>query len=655
MNYGIKVAILCIISLISESSASIFDRSRRSNCVPTPPPAPGPFQAIVNNAVKKMRAKGDCAKAKAFQQISNDICVGTVSRNPKFKINLRNPDPREFCQFLDITPLPSILPKFGPHACKEIVDCVVRGIQAVGGRQVDIGKECIEDVFKGALKDMEKQMSDWTNIFTGAARVTNEIASSFVEMVGCGQDPSKDASAAVRAIADMFTAMQNHKKEVAKNKMDVDLPKIFGMSRYEFFKGLGTRDRGEEGFISVLFGPKISFNWGKGGKQNVNTKYGIFITVKVDEALRCQCFSKLKVEEIGLYESYGHGQTKNKRKKKTVGMAVGFELLHGTSKKWGGYSFGLTVGKSVPLYKKVDGRVELSLVFSAMPSKQHNGRQILNELIGFSVYPGAVLGANQPGITLGLGCALAQVTSVDPCAPKPDPKLCPVNDLDGMKKRIIDTGKAMLQEWKDLAKTCRNAWKRKWKRCEKTADNMGDAWKGCSPGSRKKCVNYKSDWCKPGRWIAAKSTCRRFGRKVDGCSSWNTVSRCTQYGTKRHCHNEKYTNWARIPYPCGWGWGGLKWCWKNIARDLFREICKTVTDAARCLKSVTDYTSCKVHRYVTDFGNCVGGYITTAARCGVATVGHCTQWAGNCMKANAGHLENMFKDCGANMLPFVPQ
>jgi len=646
MNYGIKIAILCIISLICESSATIFDRSRRPKCVPTPPPVPGPFQAIVNNAVSKMRAKGDCATAKAFQQISNDICVGTVSRNPMFKINLNKPDPREFCQFLDITPFPALLPKLGPNACQQIIECVVRGIEGVDGRKVDIGKECIEDVFKGVLKDMEKQMSDWRNIFTGASKVTNELASSFVEMVGCGQDPAKVASAAVKAVADMFTALQNHKDEVAKNKMDVNLPKIFQMSREEFFSGLGTRDRGEEGFISILFGPKIGLNW---GKLNVNTKYGIFITVKVDEVIKCQCFSKLKIEEIGLYESYGHGKTKKEHENKGLGMSVGFEILHGSSKKWGGYTFGLSVGKSVPLSEKVDGRVELSLVFSAMPSAQHNGGQILNELIGFSVYPGVVLGTNQPGITRGLGCALAQVTSVDPCSPKPATKACSVSNLDGMRKRIYDSVKAMAQKWKNLAQTCRNAWNRKWERCPKTADNWGKAWQGCAPGSKKKCLSFERNYCRPGKWIAATKRCSRYGQKEAGCQLWNR--KCTQYGRRWHCSKQRYVFWDIRGHYCGRGFW-IRWCYRWVKTYRHRLVCRWVR--GNCIRYVTDYTSCRVKRYVTDLNNCVGGWITTPGRCGVATVGHCTRWAENCVKDSAGHLEEMFKDCGANMLPFVP-
>jgi len=651
INFSIKIAILCIVSLIRESSASLFDRSRRPKCVPTPPPAPGPFQAIVNNAVRKMRAKGDCAAAKAYQQISNDICVGTVSRNPMFSINLNKPDPREFCQFLDITPLPSIMPKLGPNACRQMVECVASGIRAAGGKKVDIGKECVLDVFQGVLKDMEKQMSDWTNIFTGAARVSNELASSFVETVGCGQDPSKDASAAVRAIADMFTAMQNHKKDVAKNKMDVNLPKIFEMGRDEFFRGLGTRNRGEEGFISILFGPKISLNW---KKLNVNTKYGIFVTVKVDEFIRHKSFSRLKIEEIGLYETYGRGKTNKRRKGKALGMSVGFEILHGTCKKWGGYSFGLTVGKSVPLYKKVDGRVELSLVFSAMTSRQHGGRQILNELIGFSVYPGVVLGKNNPGITKGLGCALAQVASVDPCAPKPPPRACPVNNLKGMRKRVHDTIKRMGQEWKSLASTCRKAWSRKWKRCTQTADNVGDAWRGCARGSRRKCVIYSSNYCKRGRWISATKRCKRFERKENGCASWDSVRKCTQHANKHHCWNQRIGRWFRIRYPCGWSGWRPRWCSKNVLRHAFKRMCKWVKDIGNCVRSVAVRTSCRVKKYVTNFANCVGGWIRTAARCGVATVAHCSRYAGACIKANAGQVEGMFKNCGVNMLPFVP-
>jgi len=650
MNHGIKLAFLCII-IISESSASYPDRSRRSECVPTPPPVPGPFQAIVNNALKGERAEGDCAVAKAFQQISNDICVGTVSRNPHFSINLNKPDPREFCQFLDIGPFPSILP-IGPNTCKEIVECVARGIKGVRG--MDIGKVCVEDVFEGWLKDMEKKMSDWTNIFTGAARVGNELGTSFIEAVGCGQDPSKDASAAVRALSDMFRAMQNHEEEISDNDMTINLPKIFEMSPEEFFSGLGTRDPGEEGFLSILFGPKLSLNW---GEKTVNTKYGIFITVKVDEFVKSRRFSKLKIEEIGLYESYGHGKTSELKKAKfNVGVQVGYEILHGTSKKWGGYSFGLTIGASTPLKPGVDGKVEVSIVFSATPSAHHNGRQILNELIGFSFYPGFTLGKNQPpGITRGLSCSLAQVTSVDSCAPKPDPKLCPVNDLDGMKKRVRDTGKRMAQEWKNLEKTCRKHWKRKWKRCTKTADNTESAWRGCAPGSRRRCVRYARNYCKPGRWIAATRRCRRYALKSVGCRSWNTVRKCTQHGQKRQCHAQKYIRWARIRYPCGWKRWRIKWCHRNLARDAFRTVCKMVLDARNCIRSVLKRTSCRLRRYVTDFSRCVGGWLRTAGRCAVATVGHCTQFAGYCVKDSAGSVENMFRDCGKNMLPFVPQ
>jgi len=649
MNHGIKLAFLCII-IISESSASYPDRSRRSECVPTPPPVPGPFQAIVNNALKEKRAKGDCAAAKAFQQISNDICVGTVSRNPNFKINLNNPDPREFCQFLDITPLPSIMP-IGPNTCKEIVECVASGIKGDRGRDVDIGKDCIEDVFKGSLKDMEKRMSDWTNTFTGAAKVTNEIVTSFIETIGCGKDPSKDASAAVRAIADMLRAMQNHKKEIKKNEMDVNLPKIFEMSPEEFFSGIVTTDPGEGGFLSILFGPKISFNW---SEKNVNTKFGIFITVKVDEALKCKCFSKLKVEEIGLYESYGHGKTSVKLKKANVGLQKGFEILHGTSKTWSGYSFGYTVGVSAPLKPGVDGKVEVSMVFSATPSAQHNGRQILNKLIGFSVYMGVSLGKNQPpGITKGLSCSLAQVTSVDSCSPKPDPVSCPVNDLDGMRKRVHDTRKAIVQEWKSLVNTCRSHWRRKWKRCTKTADNMIRAWRGCARGFRRKCVRYDRNYCKPGKWIAASRKCIRYRWKVDGCRKWNTVRKCTQHGTKRHCIPQKYIRWARIPYPCGWKFWRIKWCHRNLARDAFRTVCRTVTNLAKCLKSVYRHTSCKVRKYVRDFRNCAS-WLRKAGRCAVPTVGHCS-WFGSCVKDSAGSLQNMFRDCGYHMLPFVPR
>jgi len=38
----------------------------------------------------------------------------------------------------------------------------------------------------------------------------------------------------------------------------------------------------------------------------------------------------------------------------------------------------------------------------------------------------------------------------------------------------------------------------------------------------------------------------------------------------------------------------------------------------------------------------------------VDTVGHCSKWAGTCTKNQVVSKLNMFKDCGVNMLPFVP-
>ena len=71
INYSIKIAILCIISLICGSSV---------RCLQTPPTAPGSFQEVVNRVFRKIRC--DFPLAKAF-----DRCMSharTYCRNGKW-------------------------------------------------------------------------------------------------------------------------------------------------------------------------------------------------------------------------------------------------------------------------------------------------------------------------------------------------------------------------------------------------------------------------------------------------------------------------------------------------------------------------------------------------------------------------------------------
>jgi len=78
-----------------------------------------------------------------------------------------------------------------------------------------------------------------------------------------------------------------------------------------------------------------------------------------------------------------------------------------------------------------------------------------------------------------------------------------------------------------------------------------------------------------------------------------------------------------------------------------------VKDYARCLKHVVENTTCRSWHMVKTT-KCVGGLIKTAGKCLVDTVGHCSEWAGTCTKNGVMSSYDMFKDCGNNMLPYVP-
>ena len=79
-----------------------------------------------------------------------------------------------------------------------------------------------------------------------------------------------------------------------------------------------------------------------------------------------------------------------------------------------------------------------------------------------------------------------------------------------------------------------------------------------------------------------------------------------------------------------------------------------VKDTSKCLKHVVENSSCRTWHMVKDTTKCVGGWIHTAGKCMVHTVGHCSKWAGTCTKNQVISNIDMFKDCGVNMLPYAP-
>merc|ERR1719447_2646111 len=288
---------------------------------------------------------------------------------------------------------------------------------------------------------------------------------------------------------------------------------------------------------------------------------------------------------------------------------------------------------------------------------------------------------------------------------KPEPPKCPNQNWKEMINKLKQTGEQMSQDWVDLYNSCKSHWGKKWKKCNSAANNYAEAFKGCGKGFMKKCASFKSDYCQEGKWKEATKTCEKFhekkgecrtwntqkycgqfDQKRSSCKTWNTRKYCGQYGEKKKCDwVKKGTNWSRIPYPCGTKWCkkgwfkypcGVKICHRNIAKDVMGWSCKMVTDTARCLRHVVQNTSCRswnmvkdtakclkhiventtcqTWHMVEDITKCASGWIITPGKCMVDTVGHCSKWEETCTKNLVMSNNDMFKNCGANMLPYVP-
>jgi len=663
LKFIILIGLLCpnVVVLSLNSSTPTIG----SECdAESPPVIPNSFQKLMT---KLMDPSGQsCKAANAFSNIEDKLCTGVLSRMPKFAFNPKNPNPDMFCQFLDLFPIGKVA---GRSTCNAIVDCVIRNIK---GRHGNLERECGTDILKGLAKDVEKKMSDWTNTLSGVASIANDATTSFLETVGCGKDPSSEISESISAIGKIFKGLTNYHSQL--ETMFKILPEIMKVKPEEFYNSLGTDDDKEKDYFSFLMGPGMSIQI---GNTEISKNLGVFVTVPIEVLKRCaysyavkskvgDCLKNMDIYEIGIYEAFGAGLTSNFGVSK--GVKNGMEFLHGTSNKWGGFGFGISIGGGPKVFVAEAGG-EFGLVFSALES---GGRQYMDEFIGFNVYINAGAGPEVPiPVTVSVGCAVAKVSTPQKCK-KPEPPKCPNQNWKEMINKLKQTGEQMSQDWVDLYNSCKSHWGKKWKKCNSAANNYAEAFKGCGKGFMKKCASFKSDYCQEGKWKEATKTCEKFhekkgeckiwntrkycdiyGEKQDSCrtwntrkycgqfdqkrsscrtwntqkycgqfdqkrsscKTWNTRKYCGQYGEKKKCDwVKKGTNWSRIPYPCGTKWCkkgwfkypcGVKICHRNIAKDVMGWSCKMVTDTARCLRHVVQNTSCRSWNMVKDTSRCL--------------------------------------------------
>jgi len=418
----------------------------------------------------------------------------------------------------------------GRSTCNAIVDCVVRILK---GKHGNLERECGTDILEGLVKDVEKKMSDWTNTLAGVASLANDATTSFLETVGCGKDPSSGMTDSISAIGKIFEGLTNYPAQLEKS-FEI-LPEFLSLKPTDFYTLLGTDDEKEKDYFSFLLGPSIGIQL---GPVTLSKNFGVFVTVPIEVLTTCahsyfdrsklgDCLKKMDIYEIGIYEAIGTGLTSSFGA--SVDLAGGMEFLHGTSNKWGGYGFGISIGTEAKvLIAKAGGSV--GLVFSALDS---GGKIYMDELIGFNVYINAGVGPEDPTpVSVSIGCAFAKVSTPDKCK-KPEPPKCPNQKLKQMVNKLKKTAEQMGQDWLDLYNTCKSYWGKKWKKCSNAADNYADSYKGCGKGFTRKCASFKSDYCQPGKWKAATKTCKKYYEKKGNCKAWNTKKYCSNYGQKR--------------------------------------------------------------------------------------------------------------------------
>merc|ERR1719427_501850 len=405
-----------------------------------------------------------CEAANAFSNIVDNLCMGVLYRMPKFAINLKNPNSDMFCQFFELFPIGKVV---GRPTCNAIVDCVVRNIQ---GKHGNLEEECVTDILEGLVKDVTKSMSDWTNTLSGVASIANDELTSFLETVGCGKEPSPLMGESISAIAKILKGLTNYHSQL--ETMFEILPEIMKLKPEEFYNSLGTDDDKEKDYFSFLMGPSASIQI---GNTAISKNLGVFVTVPIEDLKRCvysvydkskigDCLTNMDIYEIGIYEAVGVGLTSSFGV--STGVKKGMEFLHGTSNKWGGFGFGISIGGGPELFVARAGG-SFGLVFSALSS---GGKQYMDEFIGFNVYLNVGAGPEDPiPVEVSVSCAFAKVSTPEKCK-KPEPPKCPNRNLKEMMNELKKTGEQMGQDWVDLYDTCKDNWGKTWKRCEDAAD-----------------------------------------------------------------------------------------------------------------------------------------------------------------------------------------
>ena len=122
-----------------------------------------------------------------------------------------------------------------------------------------------------------------------------------------------------------------------------------------------------------------------------------------------------------------------------------------------GYGFGMSVGFAADVLV-ADAGVEVEIVFSAQGP---DGDKYIDKFIGFSFYAGIGAGPSNPvPISVSVGCAFAQVTTTDQCT-KVDTPHCSNNNLISRIDAVNNVWNEVLNDWNDLADTCKNNWEKK--------------------------------------------------------------------------------------------------------------------------------------------------------------------------------------------------
>ena len=71
-------------------------------------------------------------------------------------------------------------------------------------------------------------------------------------------------------------------------------------------------------------------------------------------------------------------------------------------------------------------------------------------------------------------------------------------------------------------------------------------------------------------------------------------------------------------------------------------------------KQRPSYVKPTVDNTVDNLNKCASEFYYTAAECTVEVFPHCARWASGCTEDVIEYADDMFANCGINMIPFVP-